>query len=159
MQTKQKIKTDGTKTLSHNKYIQAIGRRKTAVAIARLYDIKYAPTSSQDSPNQDSPNIVVNNQSFKTYFKIPKYLNNITSPLTLLNLENKYFISLRCKGGGVSAQSEAARMAISRTLTLVNATYRSVLKKAGFLKRDPRVVERKKWGLKKARKQPQWQKR
>lgn len=152
---KQKNKTLDTKiSLSKKKYVQAIGRRKTAIAIARLYDIK-----SFETRPTNSSSIIVNNENYQTYFKIPKYINNITSPFTLLNLENKYFVSLKCTGSGLNAQSEAARMAISRALTLIDLSYRSALKKAGYLKRDPRSVERKKWGYKKARKQPQWQKR
>lgn len=151
---KQKTKAVDTKLiLTNKKYTQAIGRRKTSTAIARLYDINSLDLQT------DFPTIIVNNKNYQTYFKIPEYINNVISPLTLLNLENKYFISLKCKGGGISAQSEAARLAIARALTLIDLNYRDTLKKAGFLKRDPRSVERKKWGFRKARKKPQWQKR
>ncbi|KKW21196.1 MAG: 30S ribosomal protein S9, partial [Parcubacteria group bacterium GW2011_GWA1_51_12] len=68
-------------------------------------------------------------------------------------------VSIKVKGGGVHAQAEAARLGISRALTVFNPEFRKRLKRAGFLRRDPRAVERKKFGLKKARRAPQWQKR
>lgn len=137
------------KTESKNKYHEAVGRRKTAVARVRVYP-------SQDK--EESNKITVNNKDFKTYF--PRLLNqkNVYAPFQELSL-NGYEVSVKVEGSGPSAQAEASRLGISRALILINKDWRSRLKASGFLKRDHRAVERKKPGLRKARRTQQWRKR
>lgn len=127
-------------------YIVAIGRRKTASARVRLTPA--AKTS-----------VTVNGMPAADYFKT-KERGSI--PFDALNLEEvtgTFEISAKVQGGGLNAQAEAIRMGIARALTKDKDTLRKPLKAAGFLKRDPRAVERKKPGLLKARKRPSWSKR
>lgn len=127
-------------------YIVAIGRRKTASARVRL-----TPA--------DKSSVTVNGLDAVEYFKT-KERGSI--PFDALNLEEvtgTFQISAKVQGGGLSAQAEAIRMGIARALTKSQDTLRAPLKAAGYLKRDPRSVERKKPGLLKARKRPTWSKR
>lgn len=131
------------------KYIYAVGRRKTAVARVRIYD-----------KEKDSKNVMINNEACGEYFANNSSLvEKVYSPLKLLKLENKYKISVKVTGGGSNGQAEAIRLGISRALLKIDDKYRQELKVNGYLTRDPRQVERKKPGLKKARRAPQWQKR
>jgi small subunit ribosomal protein S9 len=127
------------------KYIEAIGRRKEAVARVRFYF--------------DKPNILINDQPLEVYFPIKENQEKVLAPLKLTNMENKYLIKVKVRGGGTTGQAEAIRLGISRCLLKINENLRKILKEAGFLTRDARIVERKKFGLKKARRAPQWQKR
>ncbi|MFA6097144.1 MAG: 30S ribosomal protein S9 [Candidatus Paceibacterota bacterium] len=130
------------------KYIGAIGRRKTSVARVRLYD---------SAPEKK---LIINEKDGNEYFgKNLAIAEKINSPLKLLNMENKFLITVKVDGGGTTGQAEAIRLGISRALLKMNESYKKELKSRGFLTRDPREVERKKAGLKKARKAPQWQKR
>jgi len=131
------------------KYFEATGRRKRAVARVRLQAVLPKRTSS----------FIVNNKDYKEYFPTPILQQVVESPFTKLNLENNFNCSVRVGGGGISGQAEAVRHGISRALTLSNESFRKKLKKAGFLRRDPREKERRKFGLKKARRAPQWSKR
>ena len=131
------------------KYTYATGRRKSATAKVRVYDKKAKKSE-----------IVVNDKDCKSYF----FNNNILvekvySPLKLLHLEDKFYISVKVLGGGPNGQAEAIRLGISRVLLKMNEDYKIELKANDFLTRDPRKVERKKPGLKKARRAPQWKKR
>jgi len=129
------------------KFIQAIGRRKTAVAIVKLFP-------------EGKGEILVNDKDFKEYFKEDfVFRKNVTSPLEITENLGKFKIEVLVSGGGKSAQSEAIRLGIARALVEFNPELKPKLKHAGFLKRDPRVKERKKFGLKRARRAPQWQKR
>lgn len=140
--------------LKKDKYIQSIGRRKTARAIARLYEMK------KNKKNANSlPDLIVNLKSYKDFFKVPDLQRNLENPLKAINIGEDLLFVIKCSGGGVAGQSEAARLAISRALVKLNIDNKNILKKLGFLKRDPRKVERKKWGRVKSRKKPQWQKR
>jgi small subunit ribosomal protein S9 len=103
--------------------------------------------------------IIVNNRDFKEYFPRETIINSIIEPLNLTGTLNSYDVIATITGGGVSGQAGALRHGISRALLEVNPEYRLVLKKEGFLTRDPRIKERKKYGLKKARKRPQYSKR
>ncbi len=103
--------------------------------------------------------IVVNNRDFKEYFPSHTLTNMITEPLNITATVDSYDVIASIKGGGVSGQAGALRYGISRALLEVNPDYRVLLKKEGFLTRDPRIKERKKYGLKKARKRPQFSKR
>jgi len=121
------------------------GRRKRAVARVRLVP--------------GTGNIVVNGRPFDEYFPLKTMQIIVKQPLNLTNLADKYDVIARVNGGGVSGQAGAVRHGISRSLLKADDSLRPVLKRAGFLTRDPRVKERKKYGLKKARKAPQFSKR
>lgn len=125
--------------------INAVGRRKTAVS--RVYI------------TEGEGKIVVNDKDFRTYFPNEILQNIVIQPLKVLQLENKYNIKVNIKGGGFKGQAESLRHAIARALTQIDEHYRPALKSHGFLTRDPREVERKKSGQKKARKRFQFSKR
>lgn len=127
-------------------YFRAIGRRKTAVAVVRLY--KAVKTSYK-----------INGKDFTEYFPTIELKKIVTGAFDTSTPAEKFEVIVTTKGGGSHAQAEAVRHGISRALVLFDAELRSPLKKAKMLKRDPRQVERKKFGLKKARKSPQWSKR
>ncbi len=134
-------------TKKAEKYIEAIGRRKEAVARVRLFESK---TNS----------ITVNDKALADFFKTES-LQKVAGE-ALLNTEElsaKFNVTAKVNGGGISSQAESVRLAISRALVKFNEELRKDLKKKGFLKRDPRAKERRKFGLKKARKAAQWSKR
>lgn len=132
--------------MADTKYTAAVGRRKTATATVRV-----TPASKT--------NIVVNGKPADEYFKTRERQNITRDALQLDSVEGNFDITAKVSGGGVTAQAEAIRMGIARALEKFNADLRKPLKEAGFLKRDPRSVERKKPGLLKARKRPSWSKR
>ena len=125
--------------------INTIGRRKTAVA--RIYMKK------------GSGNITINNRDYKEYFNLATLQYVVTQPLAISQVEGEYDIKVNLDGGGMTGQAEALRLAISRALCEINPEYRPALKAKGLLKRDPRMVERKKPGQPKARKRFQFSKR
>ena len=125
--------------------IHKIGRRKTSVA--RVY------MSKGDQKN------TVNGKSLEEYFPTATLQSKIKKPLELTDNLTTYNIKVNVYGGGINGQAESIRLAISRALCEVNEEYRPVLKKEGLLTRDPRMVERKKFGQKKARKKFQFSKR
>jgi len=125
--------------------IHKIGRRKTAVA--RVYVSK------------GKGNITVNKREFANYFTTPTLRYKVQQPLALTNNENEFDIKINVYGGGITGQAEAVRLAISRAMCELNEENRSILKPEGLLTRDPRMVERKKFGQKKARKKFQFSKR
>ncbi len=129
------------------KYIEGIGRRKTASARVRLTPAK-------------ETTIVVNEKTLEDYFKHATLVGDVNSVLSTedAGIEN-YTITAKVFGGGLSSQAEAIRLGIARALVKEKADRRTILKPLGFLKRDPRSVERKKFGLRKARRAPQWSKR
>jgi len=120
------------------------GRRKNAVARVRI-----VPGTGK---------VTVNGRDGAEYFGRQQLLDNAVAPFKVTDTEGEFDVIARCNGGGISGQAGALRHGISRAL-LQAGEYRAELKKAGFLTRDPRVVERKKYGLKKARKRPQFSKR
>ena len=128
------------------KFITAVGRRKTAIATVRMHT---APKGS----------VVVNGKSPKDYFKTAERAKIAEEALATAESAEHYAVVAHVSGGGISAQADALRHAISRAITKAEPNTRKVLKAAHFLKRDPRAKERKKPGLKKARKAPQWSKR
>jgi small subunit ribosomal protein S9 len=128
------------------KFWQGVGRRKTAVAVVKIFKEKEGP-------------FLVNEKPLEKYFPLFELQKTAKAPLELLKLENKFKILAQVRGGGLVAQSEAIRLGLARALVSFKEEFRKKLKKAGFLKRDPRVKERKKPGLKRARRAPQWQKR
>lgn len=127
-------------------YIHAVGRRKTAIASVRMTT---APTSS----------VMVNGKNLKDYFKTDERAKIAEEALAKAESAENYTVTAHVSGGGIAAQADAVRHAISRAITKAEPSTRAVLKAAKFLKRDPRAKERKKPGLKKARKAPQWSKR
>lgn len=128
------------------KYIQAIGRRKTSVAQVRLYE-------------KGSGDIVVNNLTGLEYFKKEDNINIALQPLKAVSKIKDFNISVVVKGGGILGQLDAVRHGIARALIEIDPELKSILKTSGYITRDPRKKERKKPGLKKARKAPQWSKR
>ncbi len=127
-------------------YIYGLGRRKAATARVRLYKGK--------------GEIIINDKPAIEYLSNNKsMLAEITDPLALAGKQNEYDVSVRVSGGGLAGQVDAIKLALSKALTTEMADLRPVLKKAGFLKRDPREKERKKYGLRSARKKEQFSKR
>lgn len=127
-------------------YIYGLGRRKSATARVRLYKGK--------------GEITINDKPALEYLSGNKgLLAEITDPLALAEKQNDYNVSIRVSGGGLAGQVDAIKLALSKALTTEMADLRPVLKKAGFLKRDPREKERKKYGLRSARKKEQFSKR
>jgi small subunit ribosomal protein S9 len=128
-------------------YYYGMGRRKTAVARVRLF------------PNGDGT-IIVNGRSAKAYFGPRESINaTLVAPLRLLEIADQYSMTVRVVGGGTSGQAGAIRHGVARALLRVNPDWKPALRKAGYLTRDPRMKERKKPGLKRARKAPQYTKR
>ncbi|MEK7193330.1 MAG: 30S ribosomal protein S9 [Patescibacteria group bacterium] len=127
------------------RYVEAVGGRKTAVARVRI-----TPGGSH---------FVVNEKSLKDYFPLGRLSNVARQPIDDLKLEGKFSVSAQVRGGGVMAQAEAVRHGLARALTIVEPEFKKRLRQLGFLTRDSRMVERKKYGLKKARRAPQWAKR
>lgn len=125
-------------------YTEAVGRRKTASARVRLTAAK-------------NVSVVVNDRAIGEYFPLPIMVENVLAPLKALGVS--YAVSAKVSGGGLKAQAEAVRHAVSRALIEITPETRKDLKVRGFLKRDPRAKERKKFGLKAARRAPQWSKR
>ena len=123
----------------------AVGRRKEAVT--RIF------LKSGDG------SITVNGKDYKTYFPLVYLQNQVEAPLKIVESLDKFSIVINATGGGVKGQAEAARLGIARALLVVNPEFRPALKAAGLLKRDDRIVERKKPGKKKARKSFQFSKR
>jgi len=133
------------------RYFEATGRRKSAVARVRLFTIKPF--------EEDTGKVTVNGKFYKQYFPTMELQQIIEGALRKLKSLNRFEVVAHVNGGGIKSQSEAIRHGLARTLILFNIDFRKKLKKAGYLKRDPRVKERKKYGLKKARRAPQWAKR
>jgi len=123
----------------------AVGRRKEAVTRVFL--------------SKGDGKITVNGKDYKTYFPLVYLQNQVEAPLKTVEVADKYDVVVNATGGGVKGQAEAAKLGIARALLQVNAEFRPALKAAGFLKRDPRAVERKKPGRKKARRSFQFSKR
>jgi small subunit ribosomal protein S9 len=128
-------------------YYEAVGRRKSATARVRLY------------PAGETAEIIVNGKAMTEYFPRLQDQLRLTEPLKLVEMEGKFNISVLAKGGGISGQADAVRLGIARALIKADPSLRPTLKKAGMLTRDARVKERKKPGLKRARKAPQYTKR
>lgn len=135
--------------IDEKKFYEGVGKRKTSIAKVFLKET-----------DSESILITVNNKSFDTFFSglnIEKEL--IKTPLILLNLKNKYDIDIKVQGGGITGQLESIKLAISKALANGNKEYRPLLKQNLLLRRDARIKERRKYGLKKARKASQYSKR
>src|SRR5919112_3431722 len=122
-----------------------VGRRKEAVTRVFL--------------SKGSGNITVNDKDYKVYFPLVYLQNQVERPLKTIEAADKFDVKINAAGGGVKGQAEAAMLGIARVLVEVNADFRPALKAAGLLRRDPRSVERKKFGHKKARRSYQFSKR
>ena len=131
---------------SKRQYQYGTGRRKSSIARVRLYQ-------------EGTGSITINGRDIDDYFGLDTLKMVVRQPLAALDLVGKVDIVATVEGGGVSGQAGALRHGVARALLLVNPEYRTVLKKAGFLTRDPRMKERKKYGLKAARRAPQFSKR
>jgi small subunit ribosomal protein S9 len=132
--------------MADGKYFYGLGRRKAATARARLYAGK--------------GNVTINDKSASDYLSDNKMMiAEITDPLALVNKQKDFDITIKVKGGGLAGQVDAIKLAIAKALTVGHADLRTTLKKAEFLRRDPREKERKKYGLRKARKREQYSKR
>ena len=127
------------------RYYEAVGRRKRSVARVRLY------------PGEGE--IVINGKSLRDYFGRPQDWTSVTGPFKVTNNEGRFNLSVLVNGGGITGQSEAIRHGVARALLVADPGSKAVLRRAGFLTRDPREKERKKPGLKRARKAPQYTKR
>jgi small subunit ribosomal protein S9 len=151
LNTEEKVNPKTTKItikkidLIKDKYIRAVGRRKSSVATIHLFNEK--------------GDITINNKVIDDYFKYKVYGDLILEPLKLVGASGKFKISIQVKGGGKRGQVGAIQLGIARVLVKLDPDLRKTLKANGLLKRDPRVKERKKPGLKRARKSPQWSKR
>ncbi|MFH0820771.1 MAG: 30S ribosomal protein S9 [Candidatus Peregrinibacteria bacterium] len=145
MAVTQPILTE-TKTIQRTgNYAYSTGKRKSSVAKVRLYE-------------NGKGDIFINNQPMEEYF-FGTLIGNILWPLKLAKLEKTFDVVVVLQGGGMHSQSDAVRHGIARALTVFDPALRPILKKAGLLSRDSRVKERKKPGLKRARRAPQWAKR
>jgi len=127
------------------RYYEAVGRRKRAVARVRLY------------PGEGE--IVINGKPLKEYFGRPQDWRDVMAPFVLTESQSRFNLSVLVKGGGITGQAHAIRNGISRALLRVDPESKAALRRAGLLTRDPREKERKKPGLKRARKAPQYTKR
>ena len=131
---------------SKNKYFYGTGRRKSSVARVRVYE-------------NGTGSIIINGRDINDYFGLETLKLVVRQPLVTTELVDKVDVVVSVCGGGVSGQAGAIRHGIARALLTVNPEYRASLKAAGFLTRDPRMKERKKYGLKAARRAPQFSKR
>ena len=130
-------------------YFYGVGRRKSSVAQVRLFS--YDKATDAD--------LIVNDKKLKDYFPGSNLQNTFLAPLKAVGLYGKVRATVLVRGGGVTGQVEAVRLGIARALVKYDETFKKTLKELGFMTRDAREVERKKPGLKKARKAPQWAKR
>lgn len=128
------------------RYFEAVGRRKTATARVRLF-------------TKGEKTFLVNEKPLEEYFPTMELQQVARVSLKKMKSLDRFGVKVRAKGGGLHAQAEAVRHGIARALVLFNPDYRKRLKRAGLLTRDSRMRERKKFGLKRARRAPQWQKR
>lgn len=135
--------------IGKDRYIEAIGRRKRASCRVRIWD------NDQDKEF----NITINDKPYFDYFKNIEFRKIVEAPLKKVKVHKNYKVTVKVGGGGLRGQAEAIRLGLARCLVLLNPDWKQKFKKAGFLTRDPREVERKKYGKRKARKEEQWQKR
>jgi len=132
--------------VKQDKYIYAKGGRKTATAQVRIY------------PN-GTGKITVNDKPYDEYFTVADMRDGVVNPLRMTGRDKTVDVSVRTSGGGIRGQAEATRHGIARALVSIDPELKPALKAVGFMKRDPRVKERKKPGLRRARRAPQWSKR
>ncbi len=136
------------------KYFPSVGRRKEAIARVRLFTKK-----STDTAGEDKALLVVNGKDYTEYFSDVNLQHIVESPLRKLKSLNRFKATVLVNGGGIAGQANAIKHGLARALILFDINFRRKLKKSGLLTRDSRAKERRKYGLKKARKAPQWSKR
>ena len=153
-QLAQKIAAADEEAGAKEKYYEAIGRRKDAIARIRLYTKK-----STDTASEDKAILTVNGKSYSDYFGDVNLLARIEAPFRKLKSLHRFKATALVRGGGIAGQADAVRHGIARALEKFDANFRKKLKKAGYLTRDPREKERRKYGHKKARKSGRWSKR
>ncbi len=139
------------KSQTKRRYWEAVGRRKTSIARVRLFTVR--PFEGEEAK------MTINDKFYKDYLPILSLQKIVEASLRRMKSLNRFEISVKVKGGGIAAQAEAIRHGIARALVKFNPDFRKKLRRAGYLTRDPRMKERKKFGLKKARRAPQWSKR
>ena len=132
--------------MEDKKYIETIGRRKTSSARVRITEAT-------------KTSYLINEREIGSYFPTAELQRVATQPITVAKLGIKFKVTVQVKGGGVSSQAVAVSHGLARALVAYDKELRTKIKKEGLLKRDPRAKERRKFGLKKARKAPQWSKR
>ena len=147
--TEKVAKVKAEKKSADEVYFYGVGRRKSSVAQVRLYSYDKATDSD----------LIVNKKKLKDYFPGVNLQNTFLAPLKTVGLYGKVRATVLVRGGGVTGQVEAVRLGIARALVKYDETFKKALKDLGYMTRDAREVERKKPGLKKARKAPQWAKR
>jgi small subunit ribosomal protein S9 len=128
------------------KYIEAIGRRKKAIARVRIFE-------------GGKGEFKVNEKADKEFFPVFEHHQMVSAPFEAVGQDGKFDVTVKVRGGGTNGQAEAVRLGVARALEKYNPEFRASLKKLGYLKRDDRKRERKKPGLKGARRAPQWAKR
>ena len=133
-------------TKADNKYFEAVGRRKTSVARVRI-----TPSTRAS--------FIINDKDIKEYLVDSENRQKISQVLNNPDITNKFKVTVKTNGGGINSQTGAIIHGLSRAIVVFDSELRKTLKKEGYLKRDPRMKERRKFGLKKARKAPQWSKR
>lgn len=152
--TSQQSKTENPKL----KYVESVGRRKTSTARVRIYPSTSKPIKDSSTPLLPKEfDVVVNDKPIQKYFSSQKNIDNALKPFKALSVTFK--TSAKVEGGGITSQAEAIRLGIARVLSLQNDKWKPRLKSLHLLTRDPRAVERKKPGLRKARRPQQWRKR
>ena len=139
---------------SKEKYFSAVGRRKESIARVRLFTKK-----STDIATEDKALVTVNGKDYTKYFSDVNLQHVVETPLRKLKSVNRFKATVLVNGGGISGQASAIKHGLARALILFDSNFRRKLKKSGLLTRDSRAKERRKYGLKKARKAPQWNKR
>lgn len=147
--TTEKATVVKEKVIKKEKYFYAVGRRKSAVARVRLY--------AQKSLKENE--VVINGKTIQEYVTVGELKESLLEPFTLTGQNKGFRVTIVVRGGGIRGQAEAIRLGLSRALVIFDENFHSVLKSAKLLTRDARSVERKKPGLKKARRAPQWAKR
>lgn len=150
---KKKLKTAAPKAVKTEeprkiaRYWESIGRRKEAAARVRI------------SKSKKESVFLINNRPGGKYFTIAEDWQKALSPLNAIEMKDYFLVTVRARGGGIRAQAEAVRHGLAKALVEFDGEYRSVFSRLGYLTRDSRMRERKKFGLKRARRAPQWQKR
>lgn len=136
------------KKILEGEYFYAVGKRKASVAQTRIYFNEKGKAA-----------ILINDRDLNDYFGLARVRDVAKAPLASIGKEGEFDVRVKVAGGGTKGQAEAIRLGIARALIKYDSAYRKALKDLGYLTRDARVVERKKPGLKKARRAPQWAKR
>ncbi|MBI3442934.1 MAG: 30S ribosomal protein S9 [Candidatus Sungbacteria bacterium] len=145
MPVEHEDQSDEVRARRPDRYFEAVGRRKSAIARVRVF------TRAGD--------FSVNGKPYEQYFTTIELRNIVEDSLKKMKLLGRFRVSAKMSGGGMHGQAEALRHGLARCLVKFNPDFRKRLRRAGFMTRDPRVKERKKFGLKKARRAPQWAKR